>query len=71
MDFNSNEKSLIKEALTEELAFLEEENLPREEGKIGIESLDDGEGYAYAAMGGYGNMASYITVEEAIAIASS
>ena len=63
--YTEYEKNEIKKALEEELSFLKKEGLDPSEGAIGIESLHENGGYAYAAQGGYGNCALYISIKTA------
>ena len=54
----------IKSAMYEEMNYLNKNNLPLTDGSIGVESLNEDDGYAYASKGGYGNMGAYLSIKE-------
>lgn len=60
----SHEFEEVEEAVAAELSYLKAEGLPLEDGRIGIEALGGYDGYAYAARGGYGNIAIYVSLIE-------
>jgi len=60
---NLFEATKVANALVDELRYLTVSG--ETEGSIGIENLGETSGYAYASMGGHGNMGSYISTTKA------
>ena len=63
------EAQRLWEAVVEEAEYCNKNNIPLDDGYIGVENLHNEDGYAYAGRGGYGNMATYMPYRKAYKLA--
>jgi len=72
----SNKKELTQveaqrlwKAVVKEAEYCNKNNIPLEDGYVGVENLYNENGYAYAGRGGHGNMAIHMPYRKAFKLA--
>jgi len=69
IELTQTEAKRLWKAVVEEAEYCNKNNIPLDDGYIGVENLYGDDGYAYAVRGGFGGMATYMPYREAFILA--